>query len=54
MKSPRQRSEEKRKERLSEIRSQVDAGTLVIRQMTPEERADARSDRKSQTRRKKR
>ena len=46
MKTPRQRHEEKRQVRLNEIRSQVEAGTLVIRQMTSEERANARPDRK--------
>jgi hypothetical protein len=49
MKSQR-RHEEKRQERLTEIRSQIAAGTLVIRQMTPEERADARLDRKRRKR----
>ena len=33
------RAEERRKERLREVARQVEEGTLVIRQMTPEERA---------------
>ena len=33
------RAEERRQERLKEVARQVEEGTLVIRQMTPEERA---------------
>ncbi len=33
------RAEERRKERLKEVERQVEEGSLVIRQMTPEERA---------------
>lgn len=38
MKTQRERDEEKRAKRAEEIREQVEAGTLVIRQMTPAER----------------
>jgi hypothetical protein len=33
------RAEQRRQERLKEVARQVEEGTLVIRQMTPEERA---------------
>jgi hypothetical protein len=35
----KQREEQRRKEKLSEIQKQVEDGSLVIRKMTPEERA---------------
>jgi hypothetical protein len=35
----KQREEQRRREKLSDIRQQVKEGSLVIRQMTPEERA---------------
>lgn len=38
MKSTRQRAEEKRAEKLDAVRQQVKSGSLVIRQMTDEER----------------
>jgi hypothetical protein len=38
MKSSRERAEEKRAEKLELVRSQVESGALVIRQMTDEER----------------
>ena len=38
VKSARERAEEKREEKLAEIREQVQSGSLVIRQMTDEER----------------
>jgi len=38
VKSARERAEEKRAEKLAEIREQVQSGSLVIRQMTDEER----------------
>ena len=38
MKTTRERAEEKRQEKLDMIREQVKNGSLVIRQMTPEER----------------
>lgn len=38
MKSARQRSEEKRQEKLDFVRAQVESGSLVIRPMTAEER----------------
>jgi hypothetical protein len=38
LKTQKQRSDEKRQEKLDLIKEQVDAGTLVIRKMTPEER----------------
>jgi hypothetical protein len=52
-----QRSQEVREEKLASIREQVEEGSLVIRQMTPEERAsrsprrgrpDGRSSRRPQ------
>ena len=36
----REREEEKRKEKLEHIQKQVADGSLVIRQMTPEERKE--------------
>ena len=38
MKTARQRAEEKRLEKLELVRAQVESGSLVIRQMTEEER----------------
>lgn len=38
MKTPRERAEEKRAEKLEVVRQQVKSGSLVIRQMTDEER----------------
>ena len=38
MKSQKERSEERRKEKLAEIQEQVEKGELSIRQMTPAER----------------
>ncbi len=38
MKSARERAEEKRAEKLERVREQVASGSLVIRQMTEEER----------------
>ncbi len=38
MKSTRERAEEKRQAKLELVREQVQSGTLVIRQMTEEER----------------
>jgi anti-sigma28 factor (negative regulator of flagellin synthesis) len=38
MKSARERAEEKREEKLEQVREQVQNGSLVIRQMTDEER----------------
>lgn len=38
MKSGRERAEEKREEKLALVREQVEKGSLVIRQMTDEER----------------
>jgi hypothetical protein len=38
MKSARERAEEKREEKLELVREQVENGSLVIRQMTDEER----------------
>ena len=39
MKTTRQRREELRESQLKEIQEGIAAGTLVVRQMTPEERA---------------
>jgi anti-sigma28 factor (negative regulator of flagellin synthesis) len=38
MSTPQERAEQKRQEKLEEIREQVDSGELKIRQMTPAER----------------
>lgn len=38
MKTTRERAEEKRLEKLDNVREQVESGALVIRQMTDEER----------------
>ncbi len=38
MKTTRERAEEKRAEKLERVREQVQSGSLVIRQMTDEER----------------
>jgi hypothetical protein len=38
VKTPRERAEEKRAEKLERVREQVESGSLVIRQMTAEER----------------
>jgi hypothetical protein len=38
MKSIRERQEERREQKLGEIRRKVETGALVIRQMTPKER----------------
>jgi len=40
MKTPKERSEERRQEKLEEIKDQVDRGLLSIRQMTPQERKE--------------
>jgi hypothetical protein len=39
MKTVRQRAEERRQAKLALVRRQIEDGSLVIRQMTPEERA---------------
>jgi hypothetical protein len=38
LKTARERAEEKRLSKLAQVRDQVQSGTLVIRQMTAEER----------------
>jgi hypothetical protein len=38
MKTQQQRAEQRRQEKLAQIQEQVEDGSLVIRQMTPEER----------------
>jgi aryl carrier-like protein len=38
MKTPKERADERRQEKLDDIQDQVDRGLLSIRQMTPEER----------------
>jgi hypothetical protein len=38
MKTARERAEEKREAKLEQMREQVESGSLVIRQMTDEER----------------
>jgi hypothetical protein len=39
VKTQKDRAEERRREKLAQIRDEVAKGTLTIRQMTPEERA---------------
>jgi hypothetical protein len=39
MKTQQQRAQERREQKLALVREQVEKGSLVIRQMTPEERA---------------
>ncbi len=38
MKSTRQRADERREQKLQEVQRQIDAGSLVVRRMTREER----------------
>jgi signal recognition particle GTPase len=38
MKSQRERDDEKRRQKLEEMQEQIRKGSLVVRQMTPEER----------------
>jgi hypothetical protein len=54
VKSASQRQNERRKEKLQEVRRQIDEGSLVVRRMTlKEERAAARAARAAQDRRRK-
>ena len=47
MKTQQERRADKRREKLLEVEKQISAGTLMVRQMTPEERKSnpARTDR---------
>jgi hypothetical protein len=38
MKTPQERAEEKRRQKLAEMQAQIRNGSLVVRQMTPAER----------------
>ena len=38
MKTPQERAEEKRRQKLEEMQEQIRSGSLVVRKMTPEER----------------
>ena len=38
MKTPQERAEEKRRQKLEEMQAQIRSGSLVVREMTPEER----------------
>ena len=40
LKTPGQRAEERRREKLAEMQRQIDEGTLTIRKMTAKERAE--------------
>jgi len=40
MKTPRERAEDRRQEKLAAIQEQIDAGTLTVRKMTGRERAE--------------
>ena len=39
MKTQKERSEERRREKLAAMQDQIEQGTLKVRKMTPEERA---------------
>ena len=53
MSTQRERAEEKRKEKLKAVEEQVADGSLTIRQMTPEEKAEyPKRERPPQTKRK--
>jgi hypothetical protein len=53
VRTTRERAEEKRQEKLEQVREQVESGSLVIRQMTEEERQryPPRPERPNQSRR---
>ena len=38
MKTPQERAEEKRRQKLEEMQAQIRDGSLVVRKMTPDER----------------
>jgi hypothetical protein len=38
MKTPQERADDRRKQKLDEVRAQIRSGSLVVRQMTPAER----------------
>jgi hypothetical protein len=38
MKTPQERADEKRRQKLEEMQAQIRDGSLVVRQMTPDER----------------
>ena len=40
MKSPQERQADRRRQKLEEVEKQIKTGSLVVRQMTEEERAD--------------
>jgi len=40
MKTPQERQADRRQQKLDEVEKQIRAGSLVVRQMTEEERAD--------------
>ena len=40
MKTAQQRAEERRREKLADVQQQIDDGTLTVRRMTAEERAE--------------
>ena len=40
MKTPQERQADRRRQKLEEVEKQIRAGSLVVRQMTDEERAD--------------
>jgi hypothetical protein len=45
MKTPKQRADERREEKLREVARQIEDGSLVVRWMTPKERAAAQAGR---------
>jgi hypothetical protein len=38
MKTPQQRADDRRRQKLEEVQAQIRSGSLTVRQMTPEER----------------
>jgi hypothetical protein len=38
LKTPQERADERRRQKLAEVQAQIDNGTLVVRKMTAEER----------------
>jgi hypothetical protein len=40
MKTTRERAEERRQQKLADVQQQIDDGTLTVRKMTPQERAE--------------
>jgi len=39
MKTPQERADDRRRQKLAEVQAQIQSGSLTVRQMTPDERA---------------